>query len=243
MLKSTLDVFDLGIISYSEAWEIQQELHTQVRDGLRAGAIMILQHKPVITLGKNADTKFILYDQPALASLNIDLVRTDRGGEVTAHELGQVVVYPILPLQVLRLAPKLYVERLLNGVILTLADFGISAQIDEKYPGVWVNDKKICAIGIRVKERVSLHGLALNVCNPLDLFQMILACGIEGRGVTTMKALLSGPLDTSKVAEVLIRRLTEVLELPYAWRSVKELYQDGEHGLNSVKSLRSPSSV
>ena len=240
MPKVSIDVFHLGLVPYAQALRLQLQLHAEVRDGIRAGAILVLQHEPVITLGKNANVEFILSPAALGVDSKIEVLRTDRGGEVTAHEPGQLVVYPILPLQVLRLPPKLYVSRLLQAVILTLDDFGIAAKTDADYPGVWVQQQKICAVGIRVKERVSLHGIALNVCNPLDLFRMIVPCGIAGRGVCSMQCLLRSPLSLSDVALNLIDRLTASLKLPYAWQLAEALLDGkGDDGQNLNKSVRS----
>ncbi len=212
--EPSLDAYLLGPLSYREGLALQHQMHSEVLQKKRFGAVLMLEHKPVITLGKNANAGLILRDEKSLQEAGIDLILTDRGGEVTAHEPGQLVVYPILPLQELKLPAKLYVDRLLRSVILTLNEYSIASEAHPDYPGVWVGNDKICAIGIRVKERVSLHGIALNISNSLDLFQMIVPCGIRGRGVTSMQKLLSSAPDLSDVARVWLEKFSEVMDLP-----------------------------
>jgi lipoyl(octanoyl) transferase len=209
----SLDVYELGLTSYGEALEIQHRLHSEVRDKQRFGAILMLQHKPVLTLGKNADASLVLQAEMSLQQAGIEVILTDRGGEVTAHEPGQLVVYPILPLHLLKLAPKLYVDRLMGSVISTLRQYGIAAETNPVYPGVWVGHDKICAVGIRVKERVSLHGIALNISNNLSLFRMIVPCGIRGKGVTSMQNLLEKTPDVSDVARIWLKNFLELTDL------------------------------
>jgi lipoate-protein ligase B len=135
----------------------------------------------------------------------------DRGGEVTAHEPGQLVVYPILKLADHGLAPKSYVALLERAVIATLARFGVTATIDAERPGVWVGFNKICAVGVRVKERATLHGIALNVSNDLSTFREIVACGLQGRGVTTLGRVLRRDVTVPEIAEALLAELAPSL--------------------------------
>ncbi|WP_141731207.1 lipoyl(octanoyl) transferase LipB [Oligoflexus tunisiensis] len=225
-MQRSLDVFECGLLPYGKALEIQHQLHSEVREGQRFGAIMMLQHQPVLTLGKNADAGLVLTQSESLEAAGIEVFPTDRGGEVTAHEPGQLVVYPILPLQQLRLPPKRYVDRLLESVILTVQHFGIAAQSDPDYPGVWVGRDKICAIGIRVKERVSLHGIALNVVNDLNLFRLIVPCGIRERGVTSLQNLLGSTPDLSDVARIWLQKFSEVMDLSVKIQTVDKVMRN-----------------
>jgi lipoate-protein ligase B len=225
-LQRSLDVFDCGLLPYGKALEIQHQLHNEVLEGQRFGAIMMLQHQPVLTLGKNADAGLLLAQPESLEAAGIEVVATDRGGEVTAHEPGQLVVYPVLPLHQLRLPPKRYVDRLLDTVIFTLQHFGIAGASDPDYPGVWIGRDKICAIGIRVKERVSLHGIALNVVNDLKLFHLIVPCGIRERGVTSMENLLGSRPDLSDVTRIWLQRFSEVMDLSVKIQTVDKLMRN-----------------
>lgn len=197
----------LGTVSYEEGYRQQEFYHAQVLAAKLPGCILALEHTPVLTLGKHADPTLIYISEEERAAEGIDLVQTDRGGEVTAHMPGQLVVYPILPLVALRIPPRAYVNILLRAVIDTLKVWGIDSRCDPEHPGVWVGTEKICAIGVRIRERVSLHGIALNVNNSLHLFKRIVPCGIRNRGVTSMALELSAVVDMDALRDELVRRL------------------------------------
>ncbi len=205
-----------GILTYAEAWQMQLALHQQVVSGERGPCILFLEHQAVLTLGKHSDRAHIIAREHELAARGVEVVQTDRGGEVTAHMPGQLVIYPILPLHRLALAPKAYVEKLLHSVIITLRDFGIEAYSDNQHPGVWVGMKKICAVGVRIRERVSMHGLALNIDNELSLFEAIVPCGISGRGVCSMQSILGQAPSRSEVEARFIERFFEV----FGWQKM-----------------------
>lgn len=176
----------LGVMSYRDCLEVQYQTHRSVLEAPGRGVILTVEHPSVITLGKHANPANLLWSSEWLRAHSIDLCETDRGGEVTAHEPGQLVMYPILRLSDFLLSPKRYVALLEEAVIATLADLGISSSVDLERPGVWVGVEKICAVGVRIKDRVSMHGVALNVLNSLDVFKLIVPCGLLGRGVTSV---------------------------------------------------------
>lgn len=206
---------DFGIVSYNEAYRSQEEYHQKVLSGDMDGAVLVLQHKPVLTLGKHADLSYILATENDLSARGVECVRTDRGGEVTAHMPGQIVVYPILPVLKLGFGARDYVNALMQAVIQTLATFDIKARCDAEFPGVWVGHKKICAVGVRIKERVSLHGIALNVNNSLELFGSIIPCGISHLGVTSLSQELGRAVVLEDVQKELCQRLSETLSLEF----------------------------
>lgn len=203
----------LGQIAYNEALKLQHDFHARVRSGELEAAILSLEHPKTLTLGKHATRDNLLLAPNQLESQGVVLCQTDRGGEVTAHNPGQLVVYPILPIANLGLSPRRYVDILCASVIDTLSQYGIDSRQDEQFPGVWVGDQKICAIGVRISSRVSMHGLALNVNNALDLFTAIVPCGIRHRGVTSMQQLLAAPMDFQKVRDTLVGLLAKNLGL------------------------------
>lgn len=197
---------------YEHCLERQREVHARVAAGAQPATVLFVEHPPVLTLGRNADPRFLNFAEGHFASHGIAVVPVERGGEVTAHEPGQQVMYPILRLADFHLMPKRYVELLEAVMIRALARFGIAAATHAEHPGVWVGDDKIGAIGIRVKDRASLHGIALNVRNDLRLFEMIVPCGIQGKGVTTMARVLGRDVAQSDVRGALeievVRALT-----------------------------------
>ena len=184
-----------GTMPYPEAMDLQRHLHARVVASQSANYLLFVEHPAVLTLGKHADVAHLSLDRAGYLAQGVELIQTDRGGEVTAHMPGQMVVYPIVRLSTYHLSPKRYVAGLEEVVIRLLAGYGIEAQRDPEFPGVWVGRDKICAVGIRIKERVTMHGIALNVNNDLALFSQIVPCGISGRGVTSMERLLMCRID------------------------------------------------
>ncbi len=206
-----LAAYELGLVSWKDGFEAQKAAQEKVLQGEFEGVFLCLEHSPAITLGKNGDWGLLVASKSELARSGVQVESSDRGGEITAHEPGQLVIYPILALSRLKLGAKSYVHILEESVILTLAEYGVKAQRDPAYPGVWVGDHKICAIGIRVSKRISMHGLALNVSNSLSLFQHIVPCGIKGRGVTSLCLQLGQDVSVMVVAEKLVAHLSRLI--------------------------------
>ena len=189
-MNNGIEILDLGITHYAACLEIMQKLHLQVSEasdcGALTGKILITQHYPVVTMGLRNTHADLVTEAKFLRERGIDFCHVERGGSVTVHEPGQCVVYPILKLRGSRLGPKQYVALLEKVMINTCARFGVVAVRDQINPGVWVETRKVGALGIRVKNGVTLHGLALNVNNSLATFDHIVPCGIRGRGVTSV---------------------------------------------------------
>jgi lipoate-protein ligase B len=186
---------DLGLIPYREAWRIQEEIHAQVLAGDEE-ALLLLEHTPVITFGRRvADAqRNLLASTDVLGRIGVEVVESDRGGDITYHGPGQLVAYPIVRLIDHRLSVGAYVRRLEDVVIATLEEYGIEAFKDDSAIGVWVPtaagaSAKICALGVRIKRGVTLHGIALNLTTELSHFGLINPCGL-GRPVTSMAQIL-----------------------------------------------------
>lgn len=185
-----IEIINAGTMKYGACLELQHSLHEKVAAGEHPGALIFVEHEPVITFGKNADPAFLHFSEKYLCEQGVELFHTDRGGEVTAHMPGQLVVYPILHLPRFRLGARDYICVLEKAVIATLRDFNIEAATSEKYPGVWVGDRKVCAVGVRIKNRTTMHGIAFNICNNLTLFSLMTPCGIPGKGVCSLAQLV-----------------------------------------------------
>lgn len=181
-----------GLVQYQEGLEIQLQAHKKVVGDILSPQVIILQHPKTITMGKHSSHSHLKVDIPVLSGMGCDFFTSDRGGQVTGHEPGQLVVYPILPLTKLGLSVRQYVCKLEQAVIDLCALYGIQAHRDREHPGVWVGECKICALGIRVSKRVSMHGLALNVDNDFKVFNWMTPCGIQGRGVTSLANEING---------------------------------------------------
>jgi lipoate-protein ligase B len=178
-------LLDLGLRPYREVWELQHTLHAAVREGREPDTWIVVEHLPVVTLGRQAKRENLLLAPDLLAARGIDVVEIERGGDVTYHGPGQLVVYPIRRLERFREVVPL-VRTLEAAVITTLAHFEISAERWPEHAGVWVGTNQICAIGLAVQKMVSLHGIALNVATDLTYDRIITPCGLPHRGITSM---------------------------------------------------------
>ena len=189
-----LTVRDLGRMPYTEVFDLQKGFQQEVIEARRRdeslGYLILVEHDPpVITISRRKTARdHLLATDEQLAEAGVQLIQTDRGGDITYHGPGQLVVYPILDLNALRLRIHGYMRFLEQIVIDTLAEFAIKGRRDECATGVWVGDspQKICAMGVRISRWVSMHGLALNVTTNLDHFNLIVPCGLVGRTVTSM---------------------------------------------------------
>ncbi len=193
-----LHLHDAGLLSYRPAWDLQVALHERVLAGeFPGGVLMLVEHAPVITIGRRQGAdRHLLAPAALLQRRGIEVVETDRGGDITFHGPGQLVAYPLLPLNTYGLNLHAYLRLLEQVVIDTLAHFHITAQRDpspEPATGVWVQSPqslaKIAAIGIKVRRWVTLHGVALNVTTDLSCFDLINPCGLS-RPVTSLQKLL-----------------------------------------------------
>ena len=192
-----LVVRDLGLIDYAAAVRLQDELveqrlHDQIPDTL-----LLLEHPPVITLGRRATLDDVYLSEGQLAARGIQLERATRGGLVTYHGPGQLVGYPIVRLRARGLSVPCYVRSLELGVIDALAELDIEAGIREQHVGVWTAQGKIAAIGVAQRHGISLHGFAVNLQPDLSHFQLINPCGIAELGVTSAAAILGQPVEVA----------------------------------------------
>ncbi len=178
------------LIGYSEGLEIQQKAFNVVKENDLDGIVLFLQHKPVITIGSNGGEDNLLVGKERLNKVGIELYETNRGGNITYHGPGQMVVYPILNLNKFKKDSHWYLRQLEEVIIQTLKTYDIEAGRKPKYTGVWVEDKKITAIGVRIKRWITMHGLAFNLSVNKDHFRLINPCGITDFGVTSLNDFL-----------------------------------------------------
>tara|TARA_B100002052_G_scaffold249741_1_gene237110 strand:- start:422 stop:1072 length:651 start_codon:yes stop_codon:yes gene_type:complete len=185
-MKNKYNILDLGKSDYKEAWELQKRLQSQRILGEIDDQLLLVEHFPVYTLGKNAPTEDLLNNK----SNDISIVQSDRGGKVTFHGPGQLVGYPILDLNNYRKSITWYMRELEQLIINILKDYGIEAERKKSLTGVWVDDKKIAALGVRISKWVTMHGFSLNIDPDLKYYQGIIPCGISQYGVTSMADIL-----------------------------------------------------
>jgi len=183
----TLTVLDLGRMPFAAAFERQEALADARRRDETGDTLLLVEHDPVYTLGRNADEGNVLFDEAALRAHGLSLVRTTRGGQVTYHGPGQLVGYPILRLDTGKGRGVLwYVSQLEAMLIAVLARLGIEGRTDAVNRGVWIGQDKVAALGVRVAGGVTMHGFSLNVDVDLDDYAGIVPCGIADRGVTSL---------------------------------------------------------
>jgi lipoate-protein ligase B len=193
-----MNVLDLGTMAYRDAWALQEKIHADVVAGGEE-TLLFVEHPPVITFGRRPGvSKNVIAPPERLAALEVETIESDRGGDVTFHGPGQLVAYPIVRLNDHKLSVGGYVRALQQMVIHTLNDLGVPSTTDPDAVGVWTCGRggdcelaKICAIGVRIRRGVSMHGLALNVTTDLSYFDLIIPCGLRGRPVTSLQRLLS----------------------------------------------------
>ena len=194
-------------MSYNSAWDIQKKYHQKVLTGKEQDTLILVEHEPVYTLGKNANDNHLLQS----ASEEIKVYRIERGGDITFHGPGQIVVYPILDLNRYIKSVSWYMRTLEKIIIDTLSDFKIKAELKDGLTGVWVGDEKIGAQGVRISRWVTMHGLALNVNTDLKYFDGIIPCGIFDYGVTSMEKLTGSKQDINKVKNTIIKYFNNIL--------------------------------
>jgi len=202
-----LAVDHLGTVPYGPTWELQDELADQRRARRIGDRLLLLEHFPVYTIGRGGDPANMLATPERLREIGAELIRIDRGGDVTFHGPGQIVAYPIVELRD-PLDLRRYVRILEAAIIDTAACFGVSADRLPGLPGIWVEgERKLAAIGVRVKRGVTTHGLALNVRTDLRWFDEMIPCGIRGKGVTSLARETGAEVGMDEVAVELARRL------------------------------------
>jgi lipoyl(octanoyl) transferase len=205
-----LSVRRLGRFSYADGLELQARLVAERQAGAIPDTLLLLEHDPVVTLGRNARIENLLASADELRARGFEVFETGRGGDVTYHGPGQVVGYPILDLSPDRRDVHRYVRDLEQVMIGTCADYGLRAGRVAGRTGCWVGDEKIGAIGVRIARWVTSHGFAFNVGSDLAAFSLIVPCGIRDRGVTSLARLLGHDVPLSDVEDSLARQMGAV---------------------------------
>tara|TARA_Y100001978_G_scaffold21957_1_gene18123 strand:- start:633 stop:1277 length:645 start_codon:yes stop_codon:yes gene_type:complete len=185
MMSSSHNILDLGLSDFNETWELQKELQTKRILNEIEDHLLLVEHPPIYTLGKNAPNEHLL--NPVK---DVSVVQTDRGGNITFHGPGQLVGYPILDLNHYKRSITWYMRKLEQLIIDTLNYYGIIAGRKKSLTGVWVEDKKIAALGVRISKWVTMHGFSINVNPNLEYYKSIIPCGIEDYGITSMENIM-----------------------------------------------------
>ncbi|MHC4293313.1 MAG: lipoyl(octanoyl) transferase LipB [Planctomycetota bacterium] len=206
-----LKICEYGITDYQKILQLQHQLREQRRNDEIPNTVLILEHNPVITLGARKSANKLLIDPDHIRTGNIDVVQIRRGGGITAHNPGQLVVYPILHLGQLKLGINDYTQFLQKTGIKLLQQLGIRSQMRKGCPGLWVDERKIASIGVRVSKLVTCHGMAINIQNDLSIFELFVPCGIEGVEITSVHIETGKEYDMKHVKSLLSELLTRHL--------------------------------
>ncbi len=207
-----LNVCDLGLIEYQKAWDIQKEFHRKRTLGEIDDILFLCEHPHTYTLGKVANEENLLLNKSELQKKGISVFEIDRGGDITYHGPGQIVGYAILNLTDWKKDTHLYLRTLEEVIIQTCTNYGIESGRNEKYTGVWIKNRKICAIGIKVSRWITMHGFAFNVNTDLNLYNGIIPCGISDKEVTSLEKELNKELEIDLVKENVIKNFLKIFE-------------------------------
>lgn len=208
-----LQVHDLGLIGYQECFSLQRKLVSQRLAGEIPDTLLLLEHNPVITLGTAGGEDALLVKPEEVEKAGVELVHTDRGGNITYHGPGQLVGYPIFDLRAHGKDVHLFLRNLEQAVIQLLAGFGVEGRGVSGYTGVWVGEEKICSIGIAVRRWISYHGFALNVSPNFEHWALIHPCGLVDRQVTSIERLTGCDPGMEAVKAAAVYNFAEVFGL------------------------------
>ncbi|MDA3871946.1 MAG: lipoyl(octanoyl) transferase LipB [Candidatus Marinimicrobia bacterium] len=202
--QKLLQVFSPGLMKYKIAWDKQKYFHSLRVKNMIPDTLMLLEHSNVYTLGRHGNDSNIVGDKDFLKKHKIEIFNIERGGDVTFHGPGQLVGYPIFAIKQMGIRPKELVEKIENIIIELLRNYDIEAKTIDNLPGVWVGDEKVAAIGMRIIDHVALHGFALNVNTNLELFSGIIPCGIQDKGVTSIKKISGKEQNIEEIKDQII---------------------------------------
>ena len=214
MCPGTLEIKNLGLSPYEESLQIQKELVASRRSGGVPDQLLLQEHPHVITMGKSAPEEHIIMTKEQLDDHGIRVFHVGRGGDVTYHGPGQLVGYPILDLKPDRKDLHRYLRDLEEVLIRSLSALSVRARRRDNLTGVWVEDRKIAAIGVRVSSQwITSHGFSLNVRNDLSYFETIVPCGIKNVEVTSISNELGEWVEVDMVSEIVIEEFSRIFEL------------------------------
>jgi lipoyl(octanoyl) transferase len=220
-MQKNIPGFDLDLISYEDAYNLQEEIFGLVKANDYQGAILLLEHYPVITIGNNKNTGNLLVNREELCKQNVELVQSNRGGDMTLHSPGQVVCYTILNLTPLKKDLSSFVYDLEEVIIDVLASYDMHGVRINKHRGIFIGNSKIASIGLRVRKWITLHGFSLNVNNDLKYFDNIIACGLKDHPQTSMKQISKKIIPINDVKEQILKSFSSIFEIPV--KGIKKL--------------------
>ena len=216
-------ILDLGLMDYEKAWNLQHQLWSRRVEEELPDVLLIVEHPHVITLGRRGNRSHLIASSEVLEAMKIRIFHVERGGDVTYHGPGQMVVYPILNLKEYGYRVVRYVDQLEEVVLLVLRDFGIEGRRNRLNRGVWVDEEKIASVGVAIKRRVSLHGIALNYETDLKYFDLINPCGLDGKKVTSMAEILGTGISRARLLERITFHFKQIFERDWEEKDIQDL--------------------
>jgi len=209
MNSAKLNIIDAGLTRYRKTLEQQLSLFEQRRNNAIADTVLIVEHEPVITLGVRKKLNKLLVSPEIIKGKGIEIVEVKRGGGPTAHNPGQLVIYPIITLSNYNFTISQYVLTLETIGQEVLSRLGVTADVKKGFPGLWVGDRKIASVGVRVSRFTTYHGIAINIANDLSIFEMFVPCGIEGVKITSAEIESNKSIDMGRTREIAVEVLTK----------------------------------
>lgn len=213
--RSDLRVLDLGLKPYKEIWLYQKKLQKQRINKQINDTLIFVEHLPVYTLGKNADNNHLLQSRDK----SVEVFNVERGGDITFHGPGQLVCYPILDLSHYKKSISWYMRTLEQIIINTLEEYDLIGERITGLTGVWVNEEKIAAQGVKISRWVTMHGFSLNINPDLLFYDGIIPCGIFHHGVTSLELLLGKKINMKEVKEIIIKNFNNYFIKDNKWQS------------------------
>lgn len=220
-------ILNLGLMDYAKAWDLQHDLWSRRVEGELPDLLLLLEHPHVFTLGRRGNRSHLIVSPEVLEAMKIPIFHVERGGDITYHGPGQIVVYPILDLKDYGYRLIRYIDQLEEVILHVLKDFGIEGRRDPSNRGVWVNSDKIASIGVAVKRWVSFHGFSLNYETDLKYFDLINACGLVGKKMTTMAKVLGKRVSKERLSERIIFYFKEVFKKEWEEKKLEHLISEG----------------
>jgi lipoate-protein ligase B len=216
-------IVDLGTVDYAKAWDLQHQLWSKRTEGELPDLLLFLEHSHVITLGRRGNRSHLIASPEVLEEMKIPLFHVERGGDVTYHGPGQIVVYPILDLKEYGYCLIRYIGQLEEVILRVLNDFRIEGRRDPLNRGVWVDGEKIASVGVAIKRWVSFHGFSLNYETNLKYFDLINPCGLEGKKMTTMAKILGIEISREQLVERIGFHFKQVFQRDWEQRDLSEV--------------------
>jgi len=216
-------ILDLGLIDYGKALDLQRQFWSRRVEGELPDLLLLLEHPHVITLGRRGNRSHLIVSPEVLEAMKISIFHVERGGDITYHGPGQMVVYPILDLKDYGYRLIRYIDQLEEIILRVLKDFGIEGRRDPSNRGVWVNGEKIASIGVAIKRWVSIHGFSLNYETDLKYFDLINPCGLVGKKMTTMEKILGVKISKGALMERILFHFGHIFKREWEKKTLEEI--------------------